>query len=211
MMIKAVIFDLDGVIVSTDELHYLAWKHISDQEDIEFNKNINHRLRGVSRMESLEIILENAKKTYSKQEKEFLATKKNNYYIELLSSLSPKDILPNVLELLNQLKAKGIQIAIGSSSKNAKAILKQIKLNDIFDAVADGNDIKHSKPAPDVFLVAAKKLGINPKHCVVVEDAVVGIEAAKAANMTAVAVFDAKKSELADYKYDDIKDILSLF
>ena len=209
-MIKAVIFDLDGVIVSTDELHYLAWKHIADQEDIEFTKTINHRLRGVSRMDSLEIILENAKKTYSKQEKEALATKKNNYYIELLSSLSPKDILPNVFELLNRLKDKGIKIAIGSSSKNAKAILKQIKLNDIFDVVADGNDIKHSKPAPDVFLVAAKKLGINPKHCVVVEDAVVGIEAAKAANMTAVAVFDAKKSNLADYKFDDIRDILTL-
>lgn len=209
-MIKAVIFDLDGVIVSTDELHYLAWKHIADQEHIEFSKTINHRLRGVSRMDSLEIILENAKKTYSKQEKEALATKKNKYYIELLSSLSPKDILPNILELLNHLKDKGIKIAIGSSSKNAKAILKQIKLYDIFDEVADGNDIKHSKPAPDVFLVAAKKLGVSPKHCVVVEDAVVGIEAAKAANMTAVAVFDAKKSNLADYKFDDIRDILTL-
>ncbi|PKK99797.1 MAG: beta-phosphoglucomutase [Tenericutes bacterium HGW-Tenericutes-2] len=209
-MIKAVIFDLDGVIVSTDELHYLAWKYISDQEHIEFSKTINHRLRGVSRMASLEIILEKANKTYSNEEKEALAEKKNNYYIELLSSLTPKDILPNVLEVLGKLKDKGIKIAIGSSSKNAKAILKQIKLTDIFDEIADGNDIKKSKPAPDVFLIAAKKLGLNPKHCAVVEDAIVGIEAAKAAQMTAIAVFDAKKSELADYRFDDIRDILRL-
>ena len=209
-MIKAVIFDLDGVIVSTDELHYLAWKCISDQEHIEFSKTINHRLRGVSRMASLEIILEKAKRAYSNEEKEALAEKKNNYYIKLLSSLTPKDILPNVLEVLGKLKDKGIKIAIGSSSKNAKAILKQIKLTDIFDEVADGNDIIYSKPAPDVFLIAAKKLGLNPKHCAVVEDAVVGIEAAKAAQMTAIAVFDAKKSELADYRFDDIRDILRL-
>ena len=209
-MIKAVIFDLDGVIVSTDELHYLAWKYISDQEHIEFSKTINHRLRGVSRMASLEIILEKANRTYSNEEKEALAEKKNNYYIELLSSLTPKDILPNVLEVLGKLKDKGIKIAIGSSSKNAKAILKQIKLTDIFDEIADGNDIKKSKPAPDVFLIAAKKLGLNPKHCAVVEDAIVGIEAAKAAQMTAIAVFDAKKSELADYRFDDIRDILRL-
>lgn len=209
-MIKAVIFDLDGVIVSTDELHYLAWKFISDQEHIEFSKTINHRLRGVSRMASLEIILEKANRTYSNEEKEALAEKKNNYYIELLSSLTPKDILPHVLEVLGKLKDKGIKIAIGSSSKNAKAILKQIKLTDIFDEIADGNDIKKSKPAPDVFLIAAKKLGLNPKHCAVVEDAIVGIEAAKAAQMTAIAVFDAKKSELADYRFDDIRDILRL-
>ncbi|MDO9628646.1 MAG: beta-phosphoglucomutase [Acholeplasmataceae bacterium] len=209
-MIKAVIFDLDGVIVSTDELHFLAWKYISDQEHIEFSKTINHRLRGVSRMASLEIILEKAKRAYSNEEKEALAEKKNNYYIELLSSLTPKDILPHVLEVLGKLKEKGIKIAIGSSSKNAKAILRQIRLIDIFDEVADGNDIINSKPAPDVFLIAAKKLGLNPKDCAVVEDAVVGIEAAKAAQMTAIAVFDAKNSELADYRFDDIRDILTL-
>jgi len=209
-MIKAVIFDLDGVIVSTDELHYLAWKYIADQEHIEFSKTINHRLRGVSRMASLDIILEKANRAYSNEEKEELAEKKNNYYIELLNSLTPKDILPNVLEVVGKLKDKGIKIAIGSSSKNAKAILKQIKLADIFDEIADGNDIINSKPSPDVFLIAAKKLGLNPKYCAVVEDAIVGIEAAKAAQMIAIAVFDAKKSELADYRFDDIRDILRL-
>ncbi|MFA5471760.1 MAG: beta-phosphoglucomutase [Acholeplasmataceae bacterium] len=209
-MIKAVIFDLDGVIVSTDDLHYKAWKHMADLEKIDFDKKINHRLRGVSRMESLNIILEKATKKYSDQEKEELASIKNNYYVELLNELTPKDILPNVNEVLRILKDKGIKIAIGSSSKNAKNILNHIKLSDMFDVIADGHDIKHSKPAPDVFLIAAKRLGVDPKDCIVVEDAVAGIEAAKRADMIAVAVSDAKKSDHADYKFDHINALLSL-
>jgi beta-phosphoglucomutase len=209
-MIEAIIFDLDGVIVSTDDLHYKAWKHMSDIEKIDFDKKINHRLRGVSRMESLNIILEKASKTYSNKEKQELATIKNNYYVELLNELTPKDILPNILEVLEALKDKGIKIAIGSSSKNAKKILNHINLYDVFDVIADGHDIENSKPAPDVFLVAAKKLAVNPKNCIVVEDAIAGIEAAKRADMIAVAVSDARKSELADYKFDNIKALLSL-
>jgi len=209
-MIKAIIFDLDGVIVSTDELHYLAWKYISDQEQIDFNKTINHRLRGVSRMESLEIILENSNRKYTNDEKESLAEKKNDYYKKLLNNLTPNDILPNVLEVIEKLKDRGIKIAIGSSSKNARAILKQINLLEIFNEVADGNDISRSKPAPDVFLIAANKLGLSPKYCAVVEDAIVGIEAAKAAKMTAIALYDAKKSDLADYRLYDIRDILTI-
>lgn len=209
-MIKAVIFDLDGVIVSTDDLHYKAWKHMADLEKIDFDKKINHRLRGVSRMESLNIILEKATKKYSDQEKEELARIKNDYYVDLLNELTPNDILPNVNEVLIALREKGIKIAIGSSSKNAKNILNHIKLIDMFDVIADGHDIKHSKPAPDVFLIAAKRLGVEPKDCIVVEDAVAGIEAAKRADMIAVAVSDAKKSDLADYKFDHINALLSL-
>ena len=209
-MIKAVIFDLDGVIVSTDDLHYQAWKYMADQEHIEFNKKINHRLRGVSRMESLNIILENATKTYTEEDKIKLANLKNNYYVELLNKLTPKDILPNVLEVLKALKEKHIKIAIGSSSKNAKTILKHINLYDAFDVIADGHDIKHSKPAPDIFLVAAERLGLKPESCMVVEDAVAGIIAAKKAQMIAVAVSDATKSDLADYKFDNIEALLSL-
>jgi len=209
-MIEAIIFDLDGVIVSTDDLHYKAWKHMADIEKIDFDKKINHRLRGVSRMESLNIILEKASKTYSNKEKQELALIKNNYYVELLNELTPKDILPNILEVLETLKEKGIKIAIGSSSKNAKKILNHINLYDKFDVIADGHDIENSKPAPDVFLVAAKKLAVNPKNCIVVEDAIAGIEAAKRADMIAVAVSDARKSELADYKFDNIKALLSL-
>lgn len=209
-MIKAVIFDLDGVIVSTDELHYQAWKHIATLENIYFDHKINHRLRGISRMESLEIILKKADKKYTNQEKIDMANIKNNHYGDLLKQLSSKDVLPHVKIVLDSLKQKGIKIAIGSSSRNAKAILEQIELMDEFDAIADGHDAKHSKPAPDVFLMAAEKLGIEPEYCAVVEDAIAGIEAAKAASMIAIAVSDAKHSELADYKFDDLRAILSL-
>ncbi|MFA6801640.1 MAG: beta-phosphoglucomutase [Acholeplasmataceae bacterium] len=207
-MIKAVIFDLDGVIVSTDELHYQSWKKIADDENIYFDKIINHKLRGVSRMDSLNIILGYASKTYSEDEKINLATNKNDIYVELLKQLDQKDILPNVVETLKGLKSKGIFIAIGSSSKNAKPILRRIGLIDMFDVIADGNDIKHSKPAPDVFLVAAERLGVNPNSCMVVEDAMAGIKAAKNAKMIAVAVSEAKNSEIADYRLDNLKDLL---
>ncbi len=209
-MIKAVIFDLDGVIVSTDELHYEAWLKIADKEGIYFDKTINDCLRGISRMASLDIILEKANKVYSEEEKVKLAEEKNNYYKTLLKQLSGKDILPNIFDTLKALQEKGIKIAIGSSSKNAKTILKQIGLFEEFDAISDGTDIKRSKPAPDVFLVAAEKLGIDPKNCVVVEDALAGIEAAKNADMLAVAVSEARSSEIADYKFDNIKDLLSI-
>ena len=210
-MIKAVIFDLDGVIVSTDELHYQAWKYIADQEGIYFDHVINHRLRGVSRMDSLDIILEKAHKSYSEEEKVRLATVKNDYYVTLLASLSPNDILEDVLLVINALKEKGIKIAIGSSSKNTKKILKQIGLDYAFDEIADGNDVKRSKPEPDVFLKAAEKLGINPEDCAVVEDAEAGILAAKQARMTAIAVSDARKSHLADYKFEQLRKMLTLF
>ncbi len=208
--IRAVIFDLDGVIVSTDELHYEAWKYLCDIKGIEFNRTINHRLRGVSRMSSLEIILEKAKQVYTRTEKEQMATLKNNRYVELLQTLSSNDILPGVYELLTELRKKGIKVAIGSSSKNTPLILKQIGLEDVFDAVADGNDITHSKPDPEVFLVAAQKLGIKPEYCMVIEDAEAGITAAKRAHMIAVAISDAKKSLEADYKLNHLKDLISI-
>lgn len=209
-MIQAIIFDLDGVIVSTDALHYQAWKAIATHEEIEFNEEINHRLRGVSRMESLEIILEKATKTYTLQEKIALATAKNQIYIELLNHLSEQDILPGVMDVLSELKKKRIKIAIGSSSKNTPTILKHIGLSQAFDAIADGNDVQRSKPYPDVFLKAAEKLGLNPHRCVVVEDAEAGIEAAKHAGMIACALSDAKKSAKADYQLNDIRELLIL-
>ena len=205
---KAVIFDLDGVIVSTDNLHYHAWKKLANQENIEFNEEINDRLRGVSRMESLEIILEKATRTYSEEEKQNIAEFKNNIYVELLKSLSPNDILPNIVELLDGLKARDVKISIGSSSKNAKVILEYIGLIGAFDAIADGTDIKNSKPDPEVFLIAASKLGVEPSDCAVVEDAEAGIIAAKRAGMYAIAVGPAKDSGLADVNIDNALDIL---
>lgn len=209
-MIEAVIFDLDGVIVSTDEFHYQSWLALAKKENIEFNKTINNRLRGVSRMESLEIILEKADKDYSEEEKISLTEYKNTIYRQSLKSLSPKDILPFAEELINFLKEEGIKVAIGSSSRNTKTILKQIQMNEMFDCIVDGNDIENSKPDPEVFLLGSKKLKVEPNNCLVIEDAVAGIEAAKAGGFIAVAINDAKNCALADYKIDSLKDVKSL-
>lgn len=210
MNIKAVIFDLDGVIVNTDNLHYRAWKTIADKEGIYFDETINNRLRGVSRMESLEIILERANKKYSNDQKKLLAEEKNKYYVEYLKSLTPDSILPNVEFVLQKLKEKGIKIAIGSSSKNGRFILKQIGMENTFDVIVDGNDITRSKPYPDVFLIAADRLGINPGDCIVVEDAEAGIKAAKSAGMRAVAIGNAVNSDIADYRLAVIDELLSI-
>ena len=188
MSIKGVIFDLDGVIVSTDEFHYQGWQRLADQENIFFDRAMNERLRGVSRMESLDIILEQAKKTYSSAEKIKLAETKNDIYRDLLKKISPSDILPGVSNLLKELKAKNIKIAIGSSSRNSPTILRQIGLGTYFDATADGNDIKNSKPDPEVFLLAATLLGLKPIECLVVEDAQAGVQAGLAGGMKVLAV-----------------------
>lgn len=205
---KAVIFDLDGVIVTTDKYHYNAWKKLVDEEGIFFNHEINEGLRGVSRMESLEIILEKSSTIYSEREKADLAERKNDYYRKSLDSLTPDDILPGVLSLLAQLKEKGIKTAIGSSSKNTAFILEKTGLQGQFDAVADGNGIKRSKPDPEVFLLAARLLETSPQDCVVVEDAEAGIEAALAAGMKAVGICAAAESSKAHYTAKDLSSII---
>ena len=196
-MIKAVIFDLDGVIVSTDDCHYRAWKKMADEEGIYFDREINNRLRGVSRMASLDIVLEKSKREYSESEKQELAERKNEYYKKLICELTPDNILPGVMDKLKQLKENGIKLAIGSSSKNTPIILKQIGLDGYFDAVSDGNNITHSKPDPEVFLKAAEMLNINPENCMIVEDADAGIEAGKRAGMKTLAVQGAKGADLS--------------
>ena len=208
MSIKAVIFDLDGVIVSTDDCHFKAWKKMADEEGIYFDRTINERLRGVSRMESLEIILEKSEREYTEEEKTQLATRKNTYYVEFIKSLTPDNILPGVINTLKKLKDNGIKIAIGSSSKNTPIILKQIGLDDFFDAVSDGNNITKSKPDPEVFIKAAEKLLIECSDCIVVEDADAGIEAAKRASMKTIAVKDAKG---ADFKVSDLTEDITKF
>ena len=146
--ILGVIFDLDGVIVSTDDCHYLAWKRMADEEGIPFDRKVNERLRGVSRMASLEIILEKATKTYTEEQKVEMATRKNGYYVELIQQLTADAMLPGAMATLDMLKKRGVKIAIGSSSRNTPIILRQIGLDGYFDAVADGNQITHSKPDP---------------------------------------------------------------
>lgn len=208
---KGVIFDLDGVIVATDEYHYLAWKTIADKENIYFDREINNRLRGVSRMDSLDIILEKSQKIYTSEEKIKLATQKNEIYKELLNKeLSPKSILPGVDELISYCKQKGYKIAIGSSSKNTKLILEKIGLINSFDAIADGSEITKSKPDPEVFLLAAKKLNLNSSECYVIEDAISGIEAAKNGGMTPIAIKDAKNSPFATIKVNDLTSLINL-
>ena len=213
MNIEAVIFDLDGVIVTTDDYHYEAWKKIADQENIYFDREINERLRGVSRMESLEIILEKSNKIYNEEEKIELATRKNDYYKNLLENLTKEDILPGILETLNFLENKKIKTAIGSSSKNTIFILNKIGLIDKFDAIVDGTMIKNSKPDTEVFLQAAEKVGIKAEKCLVVEDADAGVEAGKRAGMRVLGVGSAKNNKNADYKSENMEEfnIASIF
>ena len=208
---KAVIFDLDGVICFTDKYHYLAWKALADRLGIYFDEKINNRLRGVSRMASLEIILERAQETYSPEQKEAFAEEKNDTYRELLKKMSPADLTDEVRDTLVELRNRGYLLAIGSSSKNTKFILSRIGLADFFDAIADGTDITRSKPDPEVFLIAAQKLGADPADCAVVEDAKAGIEAAKAGGMTALALFgDARGCGLEDYDLASFSDLLNI-
>ena len=175
---KAVIFDLDGVICFTDKYHYEAWKTLADEIHVYFDTTINNRLRGVSRMESLNIILERAEREYSQEEKEVLAEKKNAIYVKLLDRMSPADLSDEVRTTLSELRKRGYLLAIGSSSKNTKKILSKLGLSDFFDAVSDGTNISRSKPDPEVFLKAAEMLHVSLGEALVVEDALAGIDAA---------------------------------
>lgn len=208
MKYKAIIFDLDGVICHTDKYHYEAWKKLADDLGIYFDEEINNRLRGVSRMESLEIILEKYDKPMSESEKLKNATLKNDLYVTLLKKMTTEDLSPEVKETLDALRGKGLKLAIGSSSRNAVFILKRIGLEGYFDEISDGNNITHSKPDPEVFLKAAEYLNIKPEDCLVVEDALSGLMAAKAANMDCAAIGDAVLSNQATYNMDSFKQLL---
>lgn len=208
---KAFIFDLDGVVVFTDKFHYQAWKKMADEMGIYFDETINNRLRGVSRGESLEIILER----YDGEEltdvkKAKMMESKNNIYRELLDTMTPADVTEEVQNTLRVLHDRGHKLAIGSSSKNAKFILEKVGLSESFDAISDGTNITHSKPDPEVFVKAAQFLREKPENCVVVEDAYAGIDAAKAAGMTAVGIGDASGYEKADYKIKAFQELLAI-
>lgn len=211
MSMKAFIFDLDGVIVFTDKFHYQAWKKMADGMGIYFDEKINNRLRGVSRAESLEIILERYEgEPLSAERKAELMEEKNNTYRELLSTMTPADVTDEVRRTLKALHERGCKLAIGSSSKNAKFILEKVELLDAFDAISDGNNITHSKPDPEVFSKAGEFLGEKPDNCIVVEDAYAGIDAAKAAGMTAVGIGDASGYAKADVKIRTFSELLKL-
>lgn len=186
--IYAIIFDLDGVICTTDKYHYLAWKALADSLGLPFDEKVNGLLRGVSRMESLEIVLGEHSADYSQEQKTALATRKNEIYKSYLSAMTPGDLSKEVRSTLYTLRQRGYLLAIGSSSKNTRQILRQLGLGDFFDAVADGTMITRSKPDPEVFLLAASMLGVRPENAVVIEDAESGVRAAKAGRFRAIGI-----------------------
>jgi len=196
--IKACIFDLDGVIVDTAKYHYIAWKQLAGELGFTFTKEQNELLKGVSRMRSLDILLEIANIQKNGEEKQVLAARKNEYYVNLISKMTPDEILPGVRQFLYELKEKGIKTALGSASKNTPLILDQIGLARLFDAVIDGNQVSKAKPDPEVFLKGAEKLNVTPSDCIVFEDAIAGIEAAKAGSMRCVGIGNAEVLKNAD-------------
>lgn len=208
MKYKGIIFDLDGVICTTDEYHYLAWKALADRLNIPFDRERNNLLRGVSRMASLEIILKKSDKTYTDAEKAAFAEEKNALYRELLTRMSPADLSGDVKSTLDALRETDLKLAIGSSSKNTPFILERIGLGHFFDAVADGNCITHSKPHPEVFLKAAEMIGLGPKDCLVVEDAHAGVEAAVAGGFDCAAIGDARDDERAKWHLERFSDLM---
>ncbi len=211
MDFKAVIFDLDGVLVFTDKYHYLAWKEIAGELGIDFTEKDNDRLRGVSRAESLEIILEKYEgEPLDDAKKADLLERKNNIYREYLGEMSPSDVTGDVRDTLKKLKENGIKLAVGSSSKNTAFILEKTDLTDAFDAVADGTMIVRSKPDPEVFLKAAELIDMAPSDCLVIEDADAGVEAAIAAGMHSAAIGAARNSHKAEAEIESVADILNL-
>ena len=210
--VSGLIFDLDGVLVFTDKYHYLAWKQIADEMGIPFDETINDKLRGVSRMQSLEIILENySGEPLTDEQKSDIAERKNAIYRSYLQKMTPDDVSEEVRNTLEMLREKGYKLAVGSSSKNAGFILEQVALRDAFDAVSDGNMITRSKPDPEVFIKAAQLIGCDAEQSAVVEDAEAGIDAAKDGGMMAVAIGNATAYDRSDIRLDTISDLLLYF
>jgi len=203
--IKAFIFDLDGVITDTAKYHYLGWKRLAEEEGIDFSKEDNEELRGVSRRKSLEILLDG--REVSEEEKEEMMERKNGYYQEFINEITEEDLLPGIKEIIMELRKRNFKLAVASSSRNAKPVIKNLGVGDIFDTISDGHSVNNAKPAPDIFLHTAEKLEVAPESCVVIEDAKAGIVAALRANMIAVGIGPDARVGKAHYRYDQVKDI----
>ena len=203
----AFIFDLDGVIVDTAKYHFLAWRNLANSLGFEFTKEQNELLKGVSRVKSLEILLAIGKVNLSEEKKQVLLLQKNKEYLEYVNKMTSEEILPGVNDLLNFLEINDIKYALGSASKNAPLILEKVGLLNRFTAIVDGNDVSKAKPDPEVFLIGAKKLGMKPENCVVVEDAIAGIQAANTAKMISIGIGDANVLNEADYVFKDMTAI----
>lgn len=205
-MIKGFIFDLDGVITDTAELHYDAWKKLSDEMNWEFDRELNEKLRGISRMDSIQVIMDHNGVALDEPTVVELATKKNDIYVESLDNMTPDDYLPGARELLTHLRSEGYRVALGSASKNAHKVLKQLNAVHFFDVIGDGNSVTKSKPAPDIFLYASDKLGLRPESCIVFEDAEKGIDAAKTGNFHSVGIGPEERVGHADIRFDTMKE-----
>jgi len=201
------IFDLDGVIVDTAKYHYLAWKNLADELGIDFTEEDNEKFKGVSRKRCLELLLEMGSISVSKEQFDLWLEEKNKDYLKYISNMDESEILPDVTKVLGYLKEKGIPMALGSASKNAISILKKVALMPYFDAIVDGTQVSKAKPDPEVFLIAAKKLGVKPVNCVVFEDALAGIEAANTAGMESIGIGDMKILSDADYGFNNFTEI----
>lgn len=207
-MIKGIIFDLDGVLVSTDELHFQAWKRLAQDLAIpDFSREDNERQRGISRMASLEIVLEKTDKIYTQEEKIKLADRKNEYYKELLNKLDDAAVLHGVIKTLKELKQKNLLLAVGSASKNAPAILERTGIMPYLNQLSCGLDTTHSKPDPEIFQIAALRLQLAPKECLVVEDSVAGVEAAKRGGMRSLGVGPLHLALNADFSAQNLESI----
>jgi beta-phosphoglucomutase len=199
----AFIFDLDGVIVDTAKYHFLAWRNLANSLGFEFTEAHNELLKGVSRVRSLEILLEIGKVALAEDQKQLLLIKKNEEYLTYVNKMTADEILPGISNLLDYLDANNIKYALGSASKNAPLILEKVGLINRFSAIVDGNDVSKAKPDPEVFLIGAQKLQMKPENCIVVEDAIAGIEAANAANMVSIGIGDAELLKKATYILKD--------
>ena len=206
-----VIFDLDGVIVDTAKYHFLAWKDLADDLGFEFTETHNELLKGVSRVRSLEILLYIGKVELSDEKKQEFLVSKNEEYLKYITKMGPEEILPGASELLDTLDDLGIHFVLGSASKNAPLILKQVNLFERFAGIVDGNSVSKAKPDPEVFLIGAKKLNLQPEHCVVFEDAIAGVEAANKANMISIGIGDEQTLHEADFNFNNLTEISSSF
>ncbi|MBI4316410.1 MAG: beta-phosphoglucomutase [Chloroflexi bacterium] len=212
VLIKAFIFDLDGVLTDTAEYHYRAWKRLADEEGLPFTREDNESLRGISRRESLTLILKG--RVYPEEKIREMMARKNNYYLQYIHELSPRDLLPGARELLDEIRAAGLKSAIGSASRNAEEVIDRLGLRPLLDAISDGYSVERQKPAPDLFLHAAAQLGLGPSECVVVEDAAAGVEAAKASGFRVVGLGPRERTGGADVVFPSLagvhlSDILS--
>ena len=204
---KAFIFDLDGVIVDTAKYHYLAWRELAIQLGFDFTMEQNERLKGVSRVRSLEILLDLGKVHLEEDQKSKYLKEKNEQYLQYIAKMDHSEILPGIDDLLHYLKLNKVPFSLGSASKNARLILETLDLIDLFDAIVDGNDVSTAKPDPEVFLIAAQKLGVPPEDCIVIEDAQAGIEAANKAGMVSIGIGDAGVLHEADFKLNNTSEL----